>query len=347
MIGAGPAALFSVLARLPNRSAEISVDALAAPDLAHHAARHGVSAWVLDGLGTRELPVPTKTDLSAGARDIFMQAARIRRLTTKVIDALAKRSITPVALKGSVLASRLFPENPNVRTSSDVDVLVAPGALDDAAAAMAGLGLRRFHDTASTDQLEDHHHLSFMNQSELVEVHFRLTNTFGRGLFDAAAVLARTMPLRFEGRDVLVLSPEDEFLYLATHAANHAFMRASWLVDLQQYLLRFPALDFHVMAARASDAGFTTAVTVTLGLLVRLLDVELPASARLAFPVAPVRRLVDQVLFSPERVVSAKWSNHALAGFALRLWMVDGPRRAARHVTDGLMRYARRALSSD
>ena len=345
MTGAGPAALFSVLARLPHRSAEIPLEALVAPDLAHHAARHGVAAWVLEGLGARELAGATRAELSTGARDTFMQAARIRRLTTKVIDALARRSITPVALKGSVLASRLFPENPNVRTSSDVDVLVAPDALDDAAAAMEGIGLRRFHDTASADQLEDHHHLSFMNQSELVEVHFRLTNTFGRGLFDDAAVLARTMPLRFEGRDVLVLCPEDEFLYLATHAANHAFMRASWLVDLQQYLLRFPSLDFAVMAVRAADAGFTTAVTVTLGLLERLLGVELPASARLAFPAAPARRLVDQLLFSPERVVSAEWSNHALAGFALRLWMVDGPRRGARHVTDGLMRYARRALS--
>lgn len=345
MTGAGPAALFSVLARLPHRSAEIPLDALAAPELAHHAARHGVAAWVLDGLAARELPAPTRAELGAGARDTFMQAARIRRLTTRVLDTLAKRAITPVALKGSVLASRLYPDNPNVRTSSDVDVLVAPDALDEAAAAMEGIGFRRFLDTASADQLEDHHHLSFMKQSELVEVHFRLTNTFGRGLFDDASVLARTMPLRFEGRDVLVLSPEDEFLYLATHAANHAFMRASWLVDLQQYLLRFPSLDFDVMAVRAAEAGFTTAVTVTLGLLERLLGVELPPSARLAFPAAPARRLVDQVLFSPERVVSAEWSNHPLAGFALRLWMVDGPRRGARHVTDGLMRYARRALS--
>lgn len=333
--------MFAVLACLPGRPGAVPELLLTAPDFALAAGRHGVAGWILDGLD--RLPPDVHRELSAHARDAFGQASKIKRLTTKVLDVLAERRVTPVMLKGSVLASRLYPKNPLVRPSSDVDVLVRREEVDVTASALGALGLSRFHDAASADHFEDHHHVSFMGPAGLVEVHFRLTNTFGGGLFDDERVRGRTMPFRFEGRDVLVLGPEDEFLYLATHAANHAFMRASWLVDLQQYLRLYPTLDFRLMALRAADAGFLTAASVALGLLERLMGVALPPQAHEAFPLGLARRTVDGLLFSPGRVEAARLATHPLASFGLRLWMVDGPRHAARHVTDGALRFARRA----
>lgn len=341
----GASALFEVLARLPERASDVPASALSHPSLATAAARHGVAGWLTEGLAGRTLPTASSTELTRHAREAFSSATRIKRLTLKVFDAMIARRIVPVALKGSVLAARLFPANPLLRPSSDVDLLVAPEAVDDARHALEDLGLSFFVDTASGDHLDDHHHFSFTGPAGLVELHFRLTNTFGRGLFDQRRVLGRCMPYRFEGRDVLVLGPEDEFLYLATHAANHAFMRAAWLVDLQQYLLRFPRLDFEVMAVRAADAGFTAAVSATLGLLEELLHVALPESAHRAFPIRRGLRRLDGVVFSADRVESGALAQHALSGFALRLFMVDSPARGALHVADGAMRYARRALA--
>ncbi|MBM4776227.1 MAG: nucleotidyltransferase family protein [Archangiaceae bacterium] len=339
----GSSALFAVLARLPDRSASIPDSVLADSSLPLAAARHGVAAWVFDALHPR-LPSSIRAALETHARETFATASRIKRLTLRVIDALAAVRIVPVLLKGSAIAQRFFPANPLVRPASDVDILVGEDALTTVARALGSLGLAHMPDSAAEDPLETHHHLAYVGQPGLVEVHFRLTNTFGRGLFDDERVRGRALPYRFDGRPVMVLSPEDEFLYLATHAANHTFLRASWLVDLQQFLRLFPELDFHRMAVRARDAGFTEAVTTTLGLLERLLEVQLPAEARRHFPVG-ARRALDSIVFSGPRVEAASWSTDALGGFALRLWMVDSPTHAFRHVSDGAVRYLRRALS--
>jgi hypothetical protein len=337
--------LFEVLARIPHRSAELRdlLPSLDGPTLVDAASRHGVSAWIADALGN--LTFPEQPRLLADARATVASAQKLKRLTLAVFDALRGAAIVPIALKGTVLAHRLYPSNPRCRPSSDVDVLVLPEELDRVASALEPLQLRRWVDPSLGDVFEDHHHLSFSGLPGLVEVHFRLISTFGRGLFDDAAIRARTREATFEQRRVRLLSPEDEFLYLATHAANHVFLRISWLVDLQQFLRLHPALDWPAMAARAADANFTQAITVTLHLLERLLDVPIPDAAWAAFPGRRLRGLVDARLFTARMLESASLSTHRLGNFAARLWLVDTPRHGARHVIDGVKRYARRALA--
>ncbi|MBL8919464.1 MAG: nucleotidyltransferase family protein [Myxococcaceae bacterium] len=337
--------LFEVLSRIPHRNGELRdllphLDSLRLVDAA---ARHGVSAWLADALGP--LDFPGRDRLLADARGTVASAHKLKRLTLTVLDALHGAGVVPIALKGSVLAHRLYPSNPLCRPSSDVDVLVLPEELERVAAALQPLGLHRWVDPSLGDVFDDHHHLSFSGPPGLVEVHFRLISTFGRGLFDDDAIRARARDTTFERRRVRLLAPEDEFLYLATHAANHAFLRLAWLVDLQQFLRLHPALDWPAMAARAEDAGFTQALTVTLHLLARLLDVPVPDAAWAAFPGRRVRGLVDERLFTAAALVSASLATHRVGSFAARLWLVDTPRHAARHLLDGVKRYARRALA--
>lgn len=265
---------------------------------------------------------------------------RMKRLTLAVYDALLGAGVTPIALKGAVLAQRLYPDNPLCRPSSDVDVLVRLDELPAVELAVRSLGLARQVDASLEDVFEDHHHVSFVGQAGLVEAHFSLIRTMGRGRFADAEVRGRSVPFDYEGRLVRVLAPEDEFLYLATHAANHGFMRIAWLVDLQRFLHLHANLDYDVMASRARDAGFLEAFTIALELLERLLAVELPQQARRAFPCRRRQRL-DRVLFSGERVESGVWSTHRLGSFALRLWMVDSPLSGIHHLVDGARRYTR------
>jgi hypothetical protein len=332
---------------MPARSAELPalVPALPAHALVSAAARHGVSAMLADAFHAARVGFTEARQLLADARDVAAQAQRVRRAAIAVHRALLGAGVRAVALKGPVLAARLFPENPLARPSTDLDVLVEPGALDRTEAVLAAAGQRRADDPALADPLDDHHHLSFTGPLGLVEVHHRLTWSFGGGRFDDEAVLRRTVRTTFEGLVVEVLAPEDEFLYLATHAANHAFMRASWLVDLQRYLALHPSLDWVTMRARAERAGFVQALSVTLALLERALDVTLPPGAHAAFGPRLARAVVDQFLFDARRLESAALSNHRLASFALRLWMVDSLEHGARHLADGARRYLRRATA--
>jgi hypothetical protein len=311
--------------------------------LSHAAARHGVSALLADRLAAKGQPVPDA--LARDARAQIAHGLKTKRLTLQVLDALAKHGVTPVLLKGYGLALRLYPEQPLARPSTDVDVFVTEAELDRVGQALTGLGLARRDDAGLADVFDEHHHLSFSGPPGLVEVHFRLIATLGRGGFDDASIRARARDWTLDGRPVRLLDEEDEFLYLATHAANHAFLRVSWLIDLQRYLARARSFDWPRMAERCRDAGFYTAVATSLELVEQLLRTPLPDGARRAFRVPRLRRAVDRLLFAGPLVESARLSDHRLGAFLVRLWLVDSPAHGVRHLFDGARRFIRRSLA--
>jgi hypothetical protein len=279
------------------------------------------------------------------ARDAKAQVAaglRLKRLTLSSVDALARVGIRPTVLKGYGLAVRLYPEQPLARAATDVDVLVAPGELERAAEALRTLGLHRHEDRSLHDVFEEHHHLSYTGPAGLVEVHFRLFTGFGGGLFDDGPLRARARPFVLDGRSVLILSPEDEFLYLATHAANHTFLRLGWLVDLARFLDADPTLDWNVMAQRARRAGFHHAVSAALGALRGAFGVALPPAALRHFPTESWRARAEAVLFSPTQLATATLATQPMAAFALRLYLVDSLAAGIRHLLGGASRYVRR-----
>jgi hypothetical protein len=337
------APLFEVLASLPARPevlAHVDADALV-----EAAARHGLSAVLADALAASghdaTFPSAARARLLADARGQISRGLKHKRLVLSVVDALAQEQVTPVLIKGYALAQRLYPQQPLARPSTDVDVLVTTGELDAARRAMARLGLHERRDASLADVFEEHHHLAFVARDALVEVHFRLFSGFGGHVFDDAAVRSRLCPATCEGRAVWRLAPEDEFLYLATHAANHSFLRVSWLVDLQRYLLAEPTLDWERMGRDAHEAGFASAVGAALWLLEAGLGVVLPPRAARAFALPWWRRVGHRRAFSLARVESAEWSAHRVWGFALRLWLVDSPRDGVRHALDGARRLVR------
>lgn len=307
------------------------------------AVRHGLAAWVADELAEAGSEVPRS--LQDAARAQLARGLKTKRLTLTTLDVLGAAGVVPVLLKGYGLATRLFPEQPLARPAVDVDVFVEPTQVDVAAQALTRLGLSQQAVPGVHDAAEEHHHHAFAGHAGLVELHFRLTNSFGRGGFDDASVLARAGVAALDGRPVRWLSPEDEFLYLATHAANHGFLRLSWLVDLAAFLDRFPALDWAAMHTRGRGAGFMAPVSTALGLVETVLGHALPAgAARFRRPLS--RRLADAQLFSLTRLVDARWSSHKLASFLLRLYLVDSVGQGARHLFDGATRYVRQRRGS-
>lgn len=303
------------------------------------AVRHGLTAWVADELSAAGRVIPPS--ITQAARSQVAGAAKLKRLTLAVVDALAAAQVIPVLLKGYGLASRLFAGQPFARPATDVDVLVLPEELSAAESALATLGLRLTEVPGVEDVFEEHHHRPWSGAAGLVELHFRLFSGFGGGVFDDRRIRERTNLGILDGRAVRWLSPEDEFLYLATHVANHGFLRISWLVDLERYLRVFPGLDWTLMRERAHAAGFEVPIATALMVLEGLLEVRLPAAATKAFPCSRLRRALNARIFSGPRVIDASWSNDPVASFLLRLYLVDSPGQGARHLFEGAKRYLR------
>jgi hypothetical protein len=116
-----------------------------------------------------------------------------------------------------------------------------------------------------------------------IELHFRAYAGFGVEL-PASVLLDRAEPFRLSDTlSVLAPSPEDEFLYLATHAAGHSFIRLVWLYDLKLLVRRYPTLDWDRIASRAAAFGVATPVAYAARLLQNWLGVPvdgLPGSFR-------------------------------------------------------------------
>lgn len=336
--------LFEVLRRWPE-----SVGALGTPfsfeqgRWVEETIRHGLSGWVVDALAEAGQTIPPA--LQTAARSQLAQGLKHKRFTLRVVDALLAVGITPTLLKGFGLASRIFPSHPFHRPSSDVDVLLAPGELPAAEAALQGLGLKLNVESGIGDAFEEHHHRAWASAEGLVEAHHRLFTGFGRATFDDQGLLQRRVSAVLEGRRVQYLGPEDELLYLAVHAANHSFLRLSWLLDLKAFLLTAGSLDWSAIATRARAANMRRPAAVALRLSERLLGAKLPPEAAQCFP-RSLRGRLDPLIFSPEVLASAKWASEKVPAFMLHLFLTDTPGQISRHVFDGAQRALRRSRAA-
>jgi hypothetical protein len=192
------------------------------------------------------------------------------------VTALSNAGVRSCALKGPALAARLYPDGAT-RPSLDVDLLTDAGDLDQSVATLAGLGYRA--ETGPTaDYLRRYgHHLHLAAPgSAPIELHFRAYSGFGIVL-PAEVLLDRARRFEFpDGFAVLVPCPEDEFLYLAIHAAGHSFSRLLWLNDLQRLVRRYPGLDWDRVFRVASRMGIAFAVAYVATLLSHWFSISIP-----------------------------------------------------------------------
>src|SRR5262249_61546006 len=99
------------------------------------------------------------------------------------------------ALKGPILAERLYPEAA-VRRCTDLDLLVAERDIERAAAALEPLGYALEDGLAALYARRHHHHLHLMGRCpQVIELHFRDYVGFGVTL-PAEGLLAPPPPYR-------------------------------------------------------------------------------------------------------------------------------------------------------
>jgi hypothetical protein len=279
--------LRSVLASLPNDAAGLRRACEGVSDwsaLLAAAQEHGVVDVVVAAADRAGVSPPS------AALERAMQQKRLASVWQDVLHhalhailgALQQGGIRAAALKGPVLAARLYDEH-TARPSSDLDVLVEPASIDAACELLRPLGYTLEGGRAGRFFREHHHHVHVLHPTlPSLELHFEASRGFGTVL-PAAPLLARATPCELPAwSDAYVLSPEDEFLYLAMHAASHRFQRLLWLFDLKLLALRHPDLRWDVLAARAKEYGLSAVLAFTCALLSEWLGAPRCGGAELA-----------------------------------------------------------------
>ncbi len=285
-------------------------------ELVRHAERHGVLSFL-------HAPLSVLPTLPAGLRDYLRQRreleqlweARLGETLAEILAAFAAVPVHAVTLKGPVLGERLYGDA-SLRRSTDLDLLVAPADLEGALSILQGFDYQTEGAASIRYHRRFHHHWSLTHaRRPPVELHFRVYTGYGVQI-PAEPYLARARLYQTQhGARCYTLAPEDEFLYLALHAAGHNFARLSWLYDLKLYLRRYPALDWEVMQAQTSALGLRTAFAFAAVILRERLEVAVPAlttSPATRSRLRLARRWLQQLEALSPGSARAKWASLVL-----------------------------------
>ena len=291
-------------------------------ELLEHALFHGLIGVVAPHVDRPGVPEEIR-DRAARRYAIsraFQESAG--RSLERIAGMFHESGIRSCALKGPALSARLYGD-PAIRQGMDIDLLIEPGDFARASAAMEDLGYAG-KSQATVDYLLRHsHHLTFAKPGvPLVELHFHAYAGFGVTL-PASALMERAVPYRFTDRaTVLVPAAEDEFVYLALHAAGHSFARLIWLYDLKLLVLRNPNLDWDGVVHRAQNARVGTAVGYAARLLDYWLSVPLADVAGTLLP-RTIRRGAADVLLPFASRVSSRSPMDNLKGLLFTAMLCD------------------------
>ena len=155
-----------------------------------------------------------------GRRLAMHQATRTAEFLLLLRD-LDARGLRPLVLKGAVCRS-LYPE-PELRPSTDEDLLIAPEDFPAYHAAPIACGLHLLDEAAPTEGADEVTYVDW-NRDLYLELHMRpfpLNHPIadcGRFLEGA---MNRAVPLQIYGQTLYTLHPSDHLLFLLCHAYKH------------------------------------------------------------------------------------------------------------------------------
>lgn len=232
------------------------------------AREHRVSAllsYSLDRAGRlATLADAVRLRLRQDVLDATLGRGRLEQGLGATANALEAEGIAFLLLKGAALGALIYPD-PSLRAMTDVDVLVYPGALDRALAALGRAGFTLPPATEQAYWRAAYYNLGVRppgGDDDAVEIHWSIAQS-GRHDPDIEGLFARAQGVSSGGRSFRALGPADLFLHQALHHSYHYFEpRLCWIHDLA--LLHRQDLPVAEIERRARAWGMTTALGVSV-----------------------------------------------------------------------------------
>jgi hypothetical protein len=257
------------------------------------------------------------------------RAAAMELGRDRVLAVLHATGIHPVVLKGAGLATSVYRESAE-RNFGDIDLLLAPDAIDRAMSALGRQGFRVPGAQAVEAGYRAHHFHVRVGRPDgfIVELHWALTRAMEPFHLDASAFLTESvvvpaaLPMR-------VPRPEHALLHIVAECVRDGFDRLTRLVDVDRIVAAAPALDWHVLEAMARDARLLPTLALALELAHDMLGTALPDDVRQRIrPSVGVRAHLALLkpgtsLLRQRAVTRPSWL------LLLQLWLLSGESRAA------------------
>ncbi|MBA3666254.1 MAG: nucleotidyltransferase family protein [Sphingomonas sp.] len=244
------------------------------------ARRNRVEGLVWRAINDLDLPVdgPTADRLTAAATSIAQAGMLNAAESARLLASFDRAGIPLLFLKGLTLGVIAYGD-PFVKMGWDIDLLVAPSRIGDAANRLVELGYRPVApgDARRIAQWHDRNKESVWRkgkESIFVELHGRLADH--PALIPAIDVGTTRQSVEISPKLMLpTLADDPLFAYLCIHGASSAWFRLKWITDLAAFLHGRDPAEFERFYRFAIDAGAGRSAGQALLLAERLYAIPL------------------------------------------------------------------------
>lgn len=221
----------------------------------------------------------------------LMNSVRMTAELAKINKLMTAHGIRTISLKGPLLGMAIY-DDVALRNTGDLDILSDIKDLDKIEQLLIAAGFVSVEAQAiSTPKrkaryIQIKHHLLFKSPEGIeVEIHWRYSNQSSPDQFDKLWDQRREVEV--SGQKIAVLSPEDEFIYLAAHGGKHGWTRLRWLCDLAE-IIKNGQPDWDEVIRKAKKLEVMELLVQAVILVNQLLDTEIPAAIK---PIAARHKL--------------------------------------------------------
>lgn len=227
-----------------------------------------------------------------------------------------EKGISVIPLKAASLYHSIYREDPSVRDTGDVDLLILPEAEEDFRRCAAELGFRPLKSSrlmpeilkiAKKFEMISENSSSFDLDVKLGPVTKRLIGRFVN--LTAESVFARASAPSGETFPLL-LHPVDEWLYLAQHyVLHHRLSGMKWLVDLDRLASSLSAENREELRRRADEAGLKKTAAASVFAMERILGSAPPEwRSFLSLKLGPFARAWLNLALEPKNLLNHRFS---------------------------------------
>jgi hypothetical protein len=290
---------------------------------------HGVMPLITHNLVVNgfssQVPQPCLDELKQTYHGTMYRNLILYSELAKILSTFNEHGVETICLKGAPLAESLY-GNPYLRHVGDMDILVHPEDVAKGGALLADLGYQQ--DVTQQNNNHPFHGKPFWKKANfllVVELHWHLDD--GKLVsFSEPEIWRRAQPLQFEGVSTLVLSPEDNSLFLANHLFKHDSSLLRLLADIAELVKKHEeSLDWDYIGSSAHAWQVAPAAYFALIRIKELTDAPVPDSMLEAVKPGICRRWLIDYLLSRETFISPirdrrlrDWTAHAIRSLMMK-----------------------------
>jgi hypothetical protein len=246
-------------------------------ELAGHHGVQGIVANRLQEIAFAGVPASDRESLQTRMRTQQLFTLSLSAELFRILQDFSEARVQAVLNKGP-LVSLLAYGDPAVRSYGDLDLLVRHRDIRAAAQRMVELGFHSEIPQSAIDagKIPGEYVFRKPGTALLVELHTEHTFRYYPKGMPIDDLSARKRTVLLEGKEVPVLSLEDEFLFNCVHGAKDFWARLLWVSDIAGMLARHPEMRWDEVKSNSALTGAGRMLRVAVRLASLVLGVTIP-----------------------------------------------------------------------